>query len=112
LTSADFKRAAAMSDTQHHLKETLLREAALFLGLFFAGIVLLPIAIYLVGQSVFGDYGGRGFADFYASLHYEMRAGQNVPWYLVLSPYLGWQLFRLTLHVFRKSSSAAPQGGG
>lgn len=91
-----------MPDSMPEMKQTLLREAALFLGLFFSGIVLLPIAIYLVGQAVFGDYGGQGFSDFYASLHYELRQGQKVTWYLVLSPYLGWQLFRLTIYAFRK----------
>jgi hypothetical protein len=91
-----------MPDSSIHLKRILQKEAALFLGLFFFGIVLVPVAVYLVGRSVFGEYGGHGFADFYASLHYELRAGQTVTWYLVLSPYLAWQLFRLTIYAFRK----------
>lgn len=101
-----------MPESMHELKQTLLNEVALFLGLFFAGIVLLPIAIYLVGQAVFGDYGGQGFTDFYASLHYELRRGQQVTWYLVLSPYLGWQLFRLTIYAFRKLRSPPSYTGG
>lgn len=99
-----------MPDSTVQLKQILLRELALFVCLFFVGIVVLPVAIYLVGQSVFGDYGGQGFADFYASLHHELRSGQKVPWYLVLSPYLAWQLFRLTLYAFRKSGNFAPSG--
>jgi hypothetical protein len=91
-----------MPESSQPLKRILQKEAVLFLGLFFVGIVLLPAAIYLVGQSVFGEYGGHGFADFYASLHYELRSGRKVTWYLVLSPYLGWQLFRLTIYAFRK----------
>jgi hypothetical protein len=101
-----------MPDSSQQLKRILQKEAVLFLGLFFVGIVLLPIAIYLVGQSVFGEYGGHGFADFYASLHYELRSGQKVTWYLVLSPYLGWQLFRLTIYAFRKYRNPASLAGG
>jgi hypothetical protein len=101
-----------MPDSSQQLKRTLQKETALFLSLFFAGIVLLPVAIYLVGQSVFGEYGGHGFSDFYASLHYELRAGQKVSWYLVLSPYLGWQLFRLTIYAFRKYRNPTSLAGG
>lgn len=101
-----------MPDSSQQLKRVLQKEAALFLGLFFVGIVLLPIAIYLVGQTVFGEYGGHGFADFFASLHYELRAGQKVTWYLVLSPYLCWQLLRLTIHVFRRYHDPASLAGG
>lgn len=75
----------------------------MFLSLLLFGILVLPIAIYFVGQAVFGEYGGTGFSDFYGRLHYELRNGQTVSWYLVLSPYLGWQLARLTIHAFRRS---------
>ena len=88
--------AVALSDKVSDALDRFLHVEAI------SGIVLLPIAIYLVGQAVFGDYGGQGFSDFYASLHYELRQGQKVTWYLVLSPYLGWQLFRLTIYAFRK----------
>lgn len=101
-----------MSDSSQQLKRILQKEAALFLGLFFVGIVLLPMAVYLVGQAVFGEYGGHGFADFYTSLHSELRAGQKVTWYLVLSPYLGWQLFRLTIYAFRRYRDPASLAGG
>lgn len=100
-----------MSESSLQLKRILQKEAALFLGLLFVGIVLLPVAIYLVGQPVFGEYGGHGFADFFASLHYELRAGQKVTWYLVLSPYLCWQLLRLTVYAFRKYRDPASLTG-
>ncbi len=101
-----------MPDSSQQSKRILQKEVALFFGLFFFGIVLLPVAIYLVGQSIFGEYGGHGFADFFASLHYELRSGQKVSWYLVLSPYLGWQLFRLTIHAFRKCRRPASLAEG
>ena len=92
-----------MSDAPRKLRDTVAKEAMLFLSLVFFGILVLPLAIYLVGQVVFGEYGGAGFSDFYGRLHYELRTGQSVSWYLVLSPYIGWQLARMTIHVFRRS---------
>ena len=92
-----------MSDLPRSFKRTLLGEVWLLLALFLFGILILPVTIYFVGQLVFGEYGGTGFADFYGRLHYQLRTGDPVSWYLVLSPYLGWQLFRLTVFAFRRS---------
>jgi hypothetical protein len=85
----------------------MLREAALFLGLLFFGIVLLPIAIYLVGGEVFGEYGGQGFGSFFGALSGRIRAGETVAWFLVLSPYLGWQVLRLTVVAWRLAGRLA-----
>ena len=63
-----------------------MNELALALMLVFAGMVLLPLSIYLTGQSVFGDYGGAGFSDFFGRLSGELREGRPVVWFLVLSP--------------------------
>ena len=68
------------------------------LGLFF-----LPLAIYFVGDSVFGDYAGNGFNSFYGNLHGELREGQPVVIFLLFSPYLVWLLLRLTVWGFRRS---------
>lgn len=73
----------------------------------FAGLFLLPLSIYLVGESVFGEYSGAGFAGFYGRMHHEIRDGQPVVWFLVLSPYIIWQLLRLTFWGYRV---AARQG--
>ena len=87
-------------------RRILAREAALLLGLLLAGMVLLPAAIFLVGQIVFGAYGDGGFADFYGNLHAELRSGDMVVWYLILSPYIAWQLLRLTIWGFRRGRQA------
>lgn len=71
------------------------KEAGLFIGLLFVGLVLLPIAVYSVGQNIFGDYGGHGYGQFFATLSGRIRDGDAVAWFLVLSPYLGWQTLRL-----------------
>ena len=80
-----------------------MRELALFLVLFFADLVILPLAIYLTGQSMFGEYGGTGYSDFYVMLHGELRSGNIVVWFLMLSPYIAWQLLRLTAFGFRRA---------
>ena len=46
------------------LKKTATKESALFLGLLFFGLLILPFAVYIVGKSVFGEYGGTGFSAF------------------------------------------------
>lgn len=89
-------------------KQIALKEAALFLGLLFFGFVLMPIAIYLVGEEVFGDYSGYGYADFFGTLSAKIRTGEPVAWFLVLSPYLAWQTLRLTLFGWRCASK--PRG--
>lgn len=66
----------------------MLREAALFFVLLFVGIVLIPLAIYFVGQAVFGEYGGHGLGDFFGTLAAKIRTGDRVAWFLALSPYL------------------------
>ena len=75
----------------------------LFLWLLLAGLFLLPLAVYLVGSALFGEYGGSEFSAFYGTLHSELRGGTPSVWFLVLSPYLIWQLLRLTLQAFRSA---------
>lgn len=76
------------------LKNTLQREAALFLGLLFAGFVLLPIAVWLVGSAMFGEYGGGGFNAFFGTLSAKVRELDNVAWFFILSPYVGISILR------------------
>lgn len=96
-----------MSQQNKLFRQILTREVALLLWLALAGLLVLPIAIYVVGQAVFGDYGGGNFADFYRELHYQLRGGDPVVWYLVASPYIFWQLLRITLWLFRRSTKVA-----
>lgn len=79
------------------------KEVALLAGFLFFGLALMPVLIYLVGQAVFGAYGGLGYGDFYGTLSAKIRSGDWVAWFLVLSPYLGWQLFRATLFAWRSA---------
>ena len=66
----------------------------------------MPIAIYWVGQNVFGEYGGQGYSDFFGTLSTKIRGGEFVAWLFVLSPYLAWQLLRLTSFAWRRLNPA------
>ena len=87
------------------IRRTLTLEALLLLSLLLAGLTLLPVAVYLVGQAIFGDYPGD-FAAFYGDLSRRLRAPQAAPWFLVLSPYLIWQTTRLTAWSVRRQRPA------
>jgi len=82
-------------------KQSALKELALFFGLLFLGFVIVPIAIYWVGQDVLGEFGGHGYSDFFGSLSAKIRGGDPVAWFFVLSPYLAWQVLRLTHFAWR-----------
>lgn len=85
---------------QNELKQMALKELALFLVLLFFGFVVVPVAIYFVGQNVLGDFGGHGYGDFFGDLSSKIRSGDSTAWFFVLSPYLIWQILRLTLHAW------------
>lgn len=76
--------------------EVILFAVCLVLGLFF-----LPAAIYLVGELIFGAFGGGGFGDFYGSVQAAIWAFDPVVWFLVLSPYLVVQSLRVTFRLYR-----------
>ena len=90
-----------------YFKQFVLRESAIFLVLLFLGFVIVPIAIYSVGQNVLGEFGGHGYADFFGTLSARIRNGDLIAWFFVLSPYLVWQVLRLTLFAWRASRTPA-----
>jgi hypothetical protein len=63
----------------------------------------------VVGGQVFGDYGGHGFGEFFREVSSRVRDGNTVAWFLVLSPYLVWQVLRLTAFAWRLAGR--PTGG-
>ncbi|MCH8335613.1 MAG: hypothetical protein IIC61_06940 [Proteobacteria bacterium] len=94
---------AKMPLNPESIKKTAAKESALFLCLVFFGLVMLPFAVYMVGKSVFGEYGGAGLSAFYGTLHSAMWDGEPAVLLLVLSPYVIWQLTRLTIWGFRQT---------
>lgn len=93
-----------MADSSNALLRTVRKEAGLFVGFLFLGLIVMPVAIYYVGQGIFGDYGGQGYGAFFADLSGRIRSGDRVAWFLILSPYLGWQTLRLMLLGWRLAS--------
>ena len=85
------------------LRRRATKEVALLVGFLFFGLVVLPLLIYSVGQSVFGNYGGIGYNDFYGTLSGKVRDGDMVAWFLIFSPYIGWQFARLMILAWRSS---------
>ncbi len=73
----------------------------LFVGLLFFGFVLMPVIIWFVGKAVFGAYGGAGYTEFFGTLSGKIRSGDGVAWFLVLSPWLTWQILRLVAYGWR-----------
>lgn len=82
----------------------LKKEALLFLALLFFGFVIMPIGVWFVGQAVFGEYGGAGYADFFGTLSAKIRSGDTVAWFLVLAPWIMWQILRLAVLGWRAAA--------
>ena len=92
-----FAAGPSMRDQTSPFSGVFRKEAAVFASFLFLGLVLLPVLVWFVGKAVFGAYGGAGFADFYGTLSSKIRSGDLVAWFLVLSPWLAWQVVRLAL---------------
>ena len=89
------------------LKHPVGREIILFVALASIGIALLPLAIFFVGDAVFGSYGGDGFGDFYESLLGKLGRADRFAWLLVLSPYIIVQLIRIMALGWRLAGSTS-----
>ncbi|MEM7432575.1 MAG: hypothetical protein AAF351_11665 [Pseudomonadota bacterium] len=88
------------------ISDRVKREVAVFSLLLFFGLAVMPFAIYFVGQNVFGAFEGAGFGDFFGSISARFRAFDPAAWFLVLSPYLIWQLIRLSWFGWRRLGPA------
>lgn len=77
-------------------------ELAFLLGALVFGLLLLPVAIYLVGTLYFGEATAGGLGGFFGSIYAGLTQLDGATWFLVLSPYLLLQVLRGTLFVFRR----------
>ena len=93
-----------MASTKKTLKQRLKFETGLFIGLLFCGFVLMPIAIWFIGQNVFGAYGGEGYDDFFGRLSARIRGGDMASWFLVLSPWIVILILRLMARAWRSTN--------
>jgi hypothetical protein len=86
------------------IRQRITIEFGLFFGLLFVGLVLVPIAIYVVGGKFFGEYAGNGYNEFFSSLSTKVRSGDRVSWFLIFSPYLTILVLRLVAWGWRRTS--------
>ena len=93
-----------MTDTRTPLNRIALRESALLFGFLIFGLLILPVVIYLVGQQVFGSFGGDGYAGFFGALGRKLLTGDGYAWFLLMSPYLALQTLRLMRAGWRRAA--------
>ena len=99
-----------MIENKQSIKRLLRKELVTLALLALIGVLLLPLSIYFVGAEIFGEYAGHGFGDFYRDLHGKLRAGNPVVTFLMISPYLVWQLMRTTFFIFRRMAPSRHRG--
>ena len=83
-------------------KNTWQRELSIAAGLLAFGLIVLPFAVYVVGQRLLGDYAGSGAFGLAESLWLDLLALRPLTWLLVLTPYLAVQAARLVRRVWRR----------
>jgi hypothetical protein len=84
---------------------TLSREAIIAAGALLFGVLLLPLAVFVVGKIVFSAYAGGGYIDFFGQLFAKLLELDKAAWFLVLSPYLALQVARLAVIGWRKTAA-------
>jgi hypothetical protein len=78
-------------------RETIIVAAGLAFGLF-----VLPFAIYIVGQRIFGEYSpDGGLLLLVEHIWSDLLAREPSAWALVLSPYVVVQLGRIVKRLWR-----------
>lgn len=88
------------------MQSVLKRELVISAALLVVGVFLLPFAVYLVGQPVFGPYEAEGgLSAFLDQIWLDLIQGEPVAWLLALSPFLVIQLARLGHHLARRPDS-------
>ena len=78
------------------------RELAIASGLLAIGLLLVPPAIYVVGQRLVGPYAtDSGVLALAESIWRDFLTLRPAAWILILSPYVIAQLVRLARRVWR-----------
>lgn len=85
-------------------RSTWRREVAIGAGLLAFGLFVLPAAIYIVGQQIFGEYSPDGSVFALAEqLWIDLMNLRPLAWLLVLSPYILVQLIRGVRRLWRRT---------
>jgi hypothetical protein len=84
-----------------------LRFESLLLGIaLIAGLLIMPICIYVTGVLMLGPNEGGGFGAFLQSIFVGLGRGSIPVWLMVLGPYALLNLFRATLLLHRRLTNA------
>jgi len=67
----------------------------------FISLLLLPIPIFIIGNIIFGEYGGNSYFEFFMSLITALLKGSFGGWFLILAPYLAWQLINFLRNLIK-----------
>src|SRR5688500_2675304 len=72
------------------LRKQARKRELIYLGCaLFAGFIVLPISIYIVGTLTLGPYaGGKSMGAFFAEFFSHLGQGAPRTWFIALSPYL------------------------
>ena len=82
---------------------TVKRELIVAGVLLAIGLLVVPVAVYLVGQEVVGDYeSDAGLIGLLGQIWSDFVSLEPSAWLLVLSPYAIVQLLRFALLVIRR----------
>jgi hypothetical protein len=89
-------------------RKGLAREATTFVLGLFAGLVIMPLGIYFVGQVLLGGYlrsatdsKPAGLAAFFGDYFAGIAAGEMAHWLVLLGPYVMYLIFRIGRSAFR-----------
>ena len=94
----------------------IVRRELIFLGIAFAaGFILIPLAIWLVGNRILGPYthaqdptAGTGPARLLADFYWGLTHGSVIFWCVALGPYLLISFVRLFWGVIRYTPPTSP----
>ena len=85
------------------MRPTIKRELALAASLVGVGVFVLPGAVYLVGQTLVGEYpADGGVLALAVNIWVDLVRGNPLALVLVLSPYGMVQLLRLSRRLWRR----------
>jgi hypothetical protein len=70
------------------------RELTIAAALLAGGLFVIPVAVYLVGQRLFGEYVDGGVLTLAEKIWGDFLTLRPAAWVLVLGPYLAVQLLR------------------
>ena len=89
------------------MRPTIKRELVLAASLVGVGVFVLPGAVYLVGQTVVGEYpADGGVLALAVNIWVDLVRGNPLALVLVLSPYGMVQLLRLSRRLWRRQRTA------